>query len=225
MSDDNAQLAELIDRYCAGRMSASEQEAFEVRMLSEPQLAAQVDTTQRLRLGLQQLDRQGEIDALARRAQPGPRRYYFAAAACVLVAVLAAALYRARMPEPPRLAIGTSLAELERPAPRLLGSYLLASARSDDETNRITVPATSGAILLQAFPDTPAASGRYYARIRDASDAVLTTREDLAANAEGMVLIYLDAQALPAGDYQIEVGPAEHITTAQDRTLFRMRVL
>jgi hypothetical protein len=227
MSHDNA-LAELIDRYCAGRMSESEQEAFEVRMLTEPQLAAQVDATQRLRLGLQQLERQGEIDALAKAAHPGRRRYYLAAAACVLVAVLTAILYRAVTPESPRLAIAASLAELAGPSaavPRLLGSHLLVSARSDGDTNPIKVPATGGALLLQAFPDTPASSGRYYVRIRDTHDAVLTSREDFSANGEGLVLIYLDAHALPAGDYQIEIGPAEHLASGRDRTRFRVRIL
>src|SRR5262249_26550611 len=83
---------ESAERYVAGRMTEDEEREFEVAMLEQPELTAEVDARQRIKAGLQHLDRLGELDKLV--AGPPRRRFVpLALAASVLLLMLAGLAY------------------------------------------------------------------------------------------------------------------------------------
>src|SRR4026209_982222 len=82
------------ERYVAGSMSEDEELGFEIAVLESPELAADVDVRQRMKVGLRQLEQRGELQKLL--SQPDRRaasRMPLAVAASVLIVLIGAALF------------------------------------------------------------------------------------------------------------------------------------
>lgn len=77
----------LVSRYVAGDLSRSERAEFEAWLVASPELAAEVEMERRLRRGIASAARRGWLDRTAPVTQGRERRWQFALAASVLVAV------------------------------------------------------------------------------------------------------------------------------------------
>ena len=77
----------LVSRYVAGDLSRSERGEFEARLVASPELAAEVEMERRLRRGIASAARRGWLKRNAPVTQGRDRRWHYALAASVLVAV------------------------------------------------------------------------------------------------------------------------------------------
>ena len=77
----------LVSRYVAGDLSRSERAEFEAWLVASPELAAEVEMERRLRRGIASAARRGWLNRAAPVTQGRERRWHYALAASVLVAV------------------------------------------------------------------------------------------------------------------------------------------
>jgi len=77
----------LVSRYVAGDLSRSERAEFEAWLVASPELAAEVDMERRLRRGIASAARRGWLKRSPPVTQGRERRWHYALAASVLVAV------------------------------------------------------------------------------------------------------------------------------------------
>src|SRR6187431_2258314 len=77
----------LVSRYVAGDLSRSERAEFEAWLVASPELAAEVEMERRLRRGIASAARRGWLKRNAPVARTPERRWQYAIAASVLVAV------------------------------------------------------------------------------------------------------------------------------------------
>ena len=77
----------LVSRYVAGDLSRSERAEFEAWLVASPELAAEVEMERRLRRGIASAARRGWLKRSAPVTQGRERRWHYALAASVLVAV------------------------------------------------------------------------------------------------------------------------------------------
>src|SRR5215510_11207232 len=77
----------LVSRYVAGDLSRSERGEFEAWLVASPELASEVEMERRLRRGIASAARRGWLKRTAPVNQGRERRWHYAIAACVLVAV------------------------------------------------------------------------------------------------------------------------------------------
>jgi hypothetical protein len=226
MNPDSPEAREAVDRYCAGRMSEREQERFETELVADPKLAAEVELTRKMRAGLRELERRGEIQALTVPPSRTRNRWLLPAAAVIVMGVGAALLYRWTGPSRGALSIATSLAEVTHDPgapPRMLGTFVLTSTRARARETEIVVPAGKGVIQLRALPDAPPTAAGYQIELMDLQTGVQTSRDRVTPNPAGLVEIYLDVAAIRPGEYELRVRPAHQPGGADTETQFHVR--
>jgi hypothetical protein len=215
----------LAERYAAGRMTESEQQHFEVRMLLEPALAAEVETIQRMRAGFRVLHERGELQRIADiRRYRRPRSRYALAAATAAVVIAGAVLMmqsRVKSPNAP-LVIASSLADLKvasRDALSVPAALLLTHARGSAEPPEIAA-AGSGTLALKVLPGVP---GSTYSvnllRLTGAAPVLIGKSVQVKSDAAGYVVMYLNSHRLEPGTYQLSIEQAE----SSEVFLFRLK--
>jgi hypothetical protein len=222
----NPNVVDAVDRYCAGRMSEREQELFEIQLVADPGLAAEVELTRKMRAGLRELERRGELDGLAQSSPPATGRWFLAAAAVIMMSVGAILLYRWAGSSRGTLSIATSLAEVTRnpnSPPRVLGTYVLSSTRAQARSTQIAIPDGVGVIQLRALPDAPSAPAEYRVELTDLQTGARTSRAPVSADAAGVVQVYLEVDAIRPGEYTLQVRPTDQTAGTNGDTSFRVQ--
>jgi hypothetical protein len=194
------------DRYVYGRMSAEESEQFEVEMLRNPALAAEVNLTQQMRGGLRRLEEQRRLDTVLARglSRPGPVAWAAAAAIAVIAVAVALMLFATRQsPQTRLLATALSVHVESRPVARTL---VLASRR-DESVPGLTLEKAAGPVGLRVLP-TDAASGTYAVELRLATDTAGEPlgKVDASPDANGFLAVDLNTQRLSAGRYVVQIS-------------------
>ena len=133
--------ADAIASYLAGRLPASESEAFEQAVADDPGICREIEQTLKFREGLARLRERGELSALLR--SPAPRRWFpYAAAASVALATLASVLWlQLRTAAPSPLFLSRSDVAARHASPAIRGSYVLARMRGATGVTEVTLPA------------------------------------------------------------------------------------
>ena len=198
---------EAVERYAGGRMEVEEEQEFEILMLERPELAAQVEAAQKMRLALRQLQASGELDGLTRR---NPRRVpYYALAAGVLLLLVGAALLSLQRAHLPSVAsaLTASMAELSggRGVSQLTETFILSSTRANEATP-LSVVVGQPPVALQIFPGTPSDLGAYrVALVRGTGNGDTLAQVEARAGRDGSLRVFLDPGRLVPGEYQISV--------------------
>jgi len=139
----------LVSRYVAGDLSRSERAEFEAWLVASPDLASEVEMERRLRRGIASAARRGWLNRNAP-AHPRPeRRWQFALAASVLVAV--ALGVSMLLPRDDGSASGMSRLASQRVASSL--TVRLSNVRGSDSTPDISYPLSSPPSELVIEPD------------------------------------------------------------------------
>lgn len=203
-------LSEEVERYAAGRMQAEEEQEFEVLMLERPELAAQVEAAQKMRMALRQLQTSGELEGLIGR-KPGNWLHY-ALAAGVVSFLAGGALLTLQRSHHPSLATASalagSMAELDsggRSVAQVTETFILAGTRSNEATP-LSVVVGRPPVALQIFPSTSSDSGAYRVTLtRVSGDGGPLADVKVRTGRDGSLRVFLDPRRLTPGEYQISV--------------------
>ena len=214
MTDRNDTMTESpAERYAFGRMRESEELAFEIRMLEEPRLAAEVDVINRMRQGFKVLEQRGEL-ARFRRTGLSDWRYALAAMLALVVVGGPLLLLNARSPNKGVHPVLTSLlADLgikASRAPAGMATILLAHTRGEVPTE-LALSRHSGVIALRILPTVQGNSSAYHAtleRLTDKAPEAVAASVEAVADPSGFVTLYTDASRLTPGMYRLSLAQA-----------------
>lgn len=202
----------LLARYLAGALTDADAERFEAYWAEHPELTRDVEASARVKTGLADLHRRGELGKLVRGAW-WSRGLLLSIAAGVAALGIGLVTWQAVTREA-RIPLGSVVAAL----PALGGGGLpvgatysvlrLRAAAAVDATVRLT--GAPAAIRIRALPEQASPVGRY--RIELTNTRSTATRpagvaEDLAPDEDGFVSVYADSRALAPGRYRLAVVP------------------
>ncbi len=219
----------MISRYLAGQLPANECDAFERALSEQPDLRDATEQILKFKEGLARLHERGELDALMR--SHSPRRWLpYAAAAALAILALGGLLWlqiSSRAPAMLALSPQTFVTRGDN-APSILGSYLLARTRGGESGTEVKAPQSPGAIELRLLPSALSMDVHYSVRVNrlgeSANGKIVGQIDAGSAAPDGYVTIYLDAQQLRPGDYEVSLAPsaANGATAAGDHFLIRV---
>jgi len=204
------------ERYVAGRMSEDEEREFEVALLDSPELAAEVDERQRMKAGLGELERRGELQALlAQPLRPSGFRSPLALAASVLIVVFGAALFwffRGGVTGGASIALTATPAETRG----ISATYILASTRAGATDPTLDIARGAAPVRLRLVPESQGVAVFTASLIRVASTGEVSASPTLRVTqgTTAFVEVFLDPAPLPSGSYRLHLqpesgGPAE----------------
>ncbi len=187
--------------YVAGRLSDLDVRAFEDRLARDPELVRELELSQRLREGLEQLRDSGRLEVAGRRGTS--RRWAWGAA---LAATLAGVTLLLWMQAPGRgpVALASSMTSGTGPA----ATFTFMAMRGPWTPPMLDLPAR-GVVELRASRSSTSDAARYRLEL-DRRNAVgepvkLGELGGLSPAADGLVHAYVDAGSLAAGDYELRV--------------------
>lgn len=217
---------ESAERYVSGRMDESEERQFEEEVLmARPDVAADVDVRHRIKLGLQALDERGELADLLRRA-PSRTPWWYAVAACTLLAVGAVTAYW-QLGTTARLVMGGSLAALKGGASQpVSASYIFASTRSRAEGPVITVASDAGAVRIRVVQESGLSQAFVGSLALITSSGERTVAEHVrfeSAN-NGLLEVFLDPRELRSGSYVLRLEPEPGSSAAPEEFPFTLNL-
>jgi hypothetical protein len=221
--------ADVIASYLAGRLPASESDAFEQAVADHPDVCRAVEQTLKLQEGLARLRERGELSTLLR--APAPRRWIaYAAAASVALATLASVLWlQLRGPAAATLVLSpTGVAARHHALAAIRGTYVLARTRGSAGVVDVRLPTEAGLIELKIVPSDVSAETRYSVRLRrlagSAGGENLGQIDAGPAASDGYVTVYVDSTHLTRGEYEVSVtGFAPRTDAESDRFVIRVR--
>jgi hypothetical protein len=197
------------ERYAAGKMAESEEQAFEVRMLEDPRLAAEVQAIQGLRQGFRVLDDKGELAAWASRRPTS--RYAIAALLAIMIIGAGVFMLIRRSDESALPVMASSFSGLGMKGSDLVasGSILLAHARGQEAPVDVPLGGTSRVIALKVLPAVAGDSSGYRVRLeRIAGDSAASVGAefDAAADQSGFITLYVNTSRLAPGTYRLSLA-------------------
>jgi hypothetical protein len=211
--------------YIVGRLSDDERQAFENRLVRDPQLVREIERSLRMREGLQQLRARGYFagagaEATGVATRGSSFRLWLPALAAAVVAALALFLWVQR--EAPASPVLTASLESRSGAvaPSVTAHFTFVAVRGSS-TPDLALP-SSGVIEIRAAPATRLTS-RYRMTLirRDAEGSAesIGALADLALSSDGYVHCFADASRLAAGSYLLRLEP--DTTTSGVAQVFR----
>jgi len=221
---------EVFASYLAGRLSASESDAFEQYVSEHPEICKDLEQTLKLKEGLARLRERGELTELLRPREA--RRWFpYAAAAAVVLTILGSMLWLQRRNAAPGVLFlsPSAVASIHhRPSP-IVGSYVLARTRG---TAAVTVTAVgltapTGTVELRILPSDISPGLRYSACLKslDGRDGKRKSRiEGASTGADGYVTVYADGSELTTGKYEVSLSPDVPGDTHEDVDRFVIEV-
>jgi hypothetical protein len=187
---------ELIRRYLAGRLSEAEEHMLQTRIVQDPEFRSEVEVTRALKDGMRELENRGEVSRLLA-AKSGNRAMRLALAAglaAVAAGLVTFYLEQTREAAGPTLAHETLRFELTRGGAAADVTWLRGSAPVELEM-RFDVgldPAATYVVRIW--------------RTADGADRPALTRT-APSSPDGEVVLRVDGDRLPPGDYEIRVEP------------------
>lgn len=207
--DDN----HLVPRYLADQLSDTEREAFEAFCRANPELFREIEGAARFKLGLANLDEAGKLQPLLD-ASPAAKPFLMRHAAVVAGLVVGAGVLYGSVVSLRVPPMGASVAEVSgrfRDALPVVGEIELMRMRAAEiATPTITVEGKNGVVVLKVLPDDESAT-RYDAelrRIEAGKSNVLASAEDLIADSDKLVPLYLSTREIESGEYEVAIVPS-----------------
>lgn len=219
---------ELIDRYVAGRLSESELDEVEARIVADGAFRAEVELTESLRAGLRALEAQGELASAERLGPALWRRPSYALAASVVagaLGIVALALYGQL--EHTRAALAGLEGERARSRPGAVASTRIVAVERTRAASGadVVLSAADPAALLELRVDPgPAPVDRYavtLARVDGAVVATLVRVPRAMVSEDGVVVLKVHSALLSPGEYRVALTPLDGAAVA---TEYRIRV-
>jgi len=212
MNPDDITIA---NRYLADALTDAERNAYEERLVREPQTLRELEATARLKVGLEQLRDKGELEE-ALRANPLTRSpLTVALAAAVAALVIGVSLWSTHEFGSRSALLAPSISAMTDESGNVLALGLTQSLLRKRSTNYdavITLPPGRSAIKLRVLPATTTGAQTYVASVarlrdNDSAESVGTLR-DLHPDQDGFIDIYADSSLLSPGRYRVTLSDA-----------------
>jgi hypothetical protein len=221
----------VVARYLSGQLSEEETRAFEEYMLAHPEIVRELESTAKLKVGLQVLSETGELSHLMRpKPYTASMRYAALAASVAVLALAASFLVRGDAPQAPKLF--ASISGLVDPAGRLLPmarTYVILRTRGNTYDADVELPASSKAIELRILPEIVAHPARYrvtLARIADDdSTAEVGSIANLVPDDMGFISLYFESSAFTRGRYHLTIRGDIGTDAANAISLFKLKLI
>jgi hypothetical protein len=225
---DDARIAQ---RYLAGQLSPAEQEAYEQQFIRDSEVLQELEATARMKVGLANLRDTGQLDSLLRGAPTTARRTVAvgAIAASVAMIMIAVALWRG-VSVPDGGALMGSVSELVDASgkPLVVGAtHVLMRTRSAAYDAEVELPVEPRALELRVRPETVAPAYRAALSRIHANGSVVQVAmvDELKAEADGFVALYVDSSQLEPGPYLLVLSGTQDQTSENSTSAFRLKVL
>lgn len=209
---------ESVQDYIAGRMTDADRQEFENQLIDDPSLARELETSLRLREGLEILrDRHKLPPQTARRRRSAMLAIGASTAAASVLLMVYLGLRHAR-PSSPVMAASLAVMHEHTIAPLLVSErYAFAKIRGAGELPVLDLPA-NGALELRALTSVTDASQTFLVsleRMQGQRTVRIGAVAHLTPDAEGFVAVYVDASNLEPADYWLNVESEVDKTTAE----------
>jgi hypothetical protein len=198
----------VVPRYLADQLAAEEREAFEAYYLAHPEILKDMEAVARLKTGLHDLQRRGELPALLKSRK---RIWRLALAASVAALVIAASVILVRPPakRPLIASVPTALLdEAGRPLPVFTRRYVMRM-RGGGFDAQLQIPRSREAIELRILPEQSSEPAQYTLQI-SRIDEMQPPRPigdlgHLRVGEDGYIAVYLDSAQLSPGIYELRL--------------------
>jgi len=192
----------IVERYLQGKLSPTEEAAFEETYLGDPELVEQLELAERLKGGLSDLAERGELPAPPSRRWPALLHspQYAAAASVLLVGslIVASLLYVENA------ALKSSVpAVTQAPPYRVLPLYAVRGTQG-----AVIAPADDGEVLVLLVDPGPAEYTRFRAAVRRAAEPTaepIWVTGAIEPGYEDALAIGVPSERLPPGDYEVVI--------------------
>ncbi|HUK01260.1 MAG TPA: hypothetical protein VLW26_03180 [Steroidobacteraceae bacterium] len=209
MNPDDITIA---NRYLADALTDAERNAYEERLVREPQTLRELEATARLKVGLEQLRDKGELEE-ALRANPLTRSpLTFALAAAVASLVIGVSLWSTHGSGSHNALLTSSIATMADESGKVLPLGLTQSllrTRTTSYDATIILPTDRSAIQFRVLPELTRGAETFsatLARVKDDESAEpLGTLRKLHRDADGYIDIYADSARIAPGRYRVTV--------------------
>lgn len=209
----------IVARYLADQLSEPERAGFEAYFLEHPEIVREIEAAARFKAALAQLRDGGELTPLLKPAPWYGKWHYLAIAVAMVIVVMGVTFFIRASAPPAMVADVTSLGG----AAQVANSYSVLRRRGGPFDAEVTLPATGRAIALRVLPEFISADSRYrvYLSRIDMNDQKeqIAQLDDLPADDDSMVNIYLNAARIEPGDYEVALSDEE---TQTSRFLIRV---
>lgn len=214
MTEKHLGSQEIIDRYLANRLGDAEREMIETRIVRDAGFRNEVELTEALRDGLQQLEKQGQLEPLLRSRTWMWRRAPFAIAASVLACAFGIATFLLYRP------VDDSRRELATETLRF------AQTRSSEERPDVIWQRSPVPTRMELRFDVglePAAEYRVVIDQASTDAAAPVFEARTGSTGDGEVSISIDSTLLEPGDYRIRLEP-QAPDALREPTTYTLRV-
>ncbi len=222
MTDSDQGTQETIDRYLANRLSDTEREVVESRIVGDPPFRHEVELTAALRDGLRELQKQGKVTPLLKtRTGIWPRSPVAIAASVMALAFgVAALLFYQR------------LERVQHEMAAAPGELVVATLRFERtrgaEAADVVWQRTSAPALLEMQFDVglEAASGYSVVieRVGAGADTPVLKANAAWSSSDGMASLSIHSALLEPGDYRIRLEPQPASPLHPDPTVYTLRI-
>lgn len=222
----------VVARYLADQLPDDERTAFEAYYLAHPEIVEELEATARLKIGLEQLRRSGELAVLL---EPRPwfrQERYQALAACVAIVAIALFLFIGRGPsfQPLLVASATTLTDRFGDPLATVATHKLIRTRGTSYDAEIELPASAQTIALRVEPQVDAQPPRYRITLSSIADddslhEVGTISGLQPELPDGYIPVYLNTARLAPGRYQLLISGDAGTSAQSDASPFLIRVI
>lgn len=202
----------LASRYIADQLSEPERQEYEAQLLSSPEAVAELETTARLKVGLEKLRETGTLtDLLRQRPRSFPALMLPLAAGILAIAVSLWLWWPNPAGTGTNPLLFTSPTALSQKAGHPLPvavTVALFNRRGAIPTAAAEKPASAGAVALRILPTTSDRTHRYRLslyQLQGTDFEKLSEISDLIPAEDGFVEAYADAARLTPGHYEVVV--------------------
>ncbi len=216
MTDSKQGIHEMIDRYLANRLSDTERDVVETRIVGDPAFRDEVELTRALRDGLRELHKQGEVAPLLT-----PRTWMWRRSPLAIAASVAA------------LALGIgAFVYIERTATEpdglVVASLQFEHTRSAEGGPDVVWQRTGSSTLLEMRFDVGLEPARSYSvlieRVGSGADATVFTAAAVGTGLDGQLALSINSGLLEPGDYRIRLVPKPARPMQMDAIVYTLRI-
>jgi hypothetical protein len=226
----------LVSRYLADQLSEAERTAFEAELVRRPERLQELEATARVKVGLMQLRKRGELEPLLRPARFVRAPIGIAVAAALTMFTVGVLLFRpgatpmmspfmSSTMAPVIAAASSSLVDGDGRALNVSTVHVMFRSRAEGADATIRHAPSPSAVQLRVLP-AQAEPPRYRATLSRLSDdgtaTPVSSAENLQPAADGFVSVFADASRLQPGRYRLIVSAQKAASAEGDSFLIRV---
>lgn len=202
----------LASRYLDDRLTDAEREAFEARMVEDPEVLRELEATARMKLGMEKLRKQGVLEGVVSGSRT-TTSWPLGMAAALAVVMISFGVWR--MSTNQSIVLATSPAAFHGDATPLqvLGPYAVYRKRSDSYDGDVPLPIAQSALELKLLPAVDLqASAPLRVSLTKIGEGARTGSEIKLENpqpdADGFITIFVDSSRVSPGLYELRMTGA-----------------